>query len=282
MNRRSYYSMRTRRLNKGAGLTLDEFRDFFMATYTSFESRGYFQERLGINCTDGYQPGTVGDVELYARRRIRRKGLFPIWQRKDDLNEDEIFDLIEFLFDHASQPVDEGYYHSYSDCGYHYSQFIMGSASDDFRQEINDLLKDYGSGYELSPIGEILTLPGGNLEPLLQAPVPAYDPKNIKGRVDAAVKKFRQRNASRDDRRDATRDLADVLEFLKPQLEKVLDSKDERDLFEIANNFGIRHHNRKQKTNYDEPIWLSWIFYFYLATIHAATRMVTKQREKLQ
>jgi hypothetical protein len=271
--------MRTGR--KGVGLALGELRDFFTATYTSFESRGYFQEGLGINCTDGYQPGTVGDVELYAYRRLRRKRLFPIRERKVGLNEDEIFDLIEFLFDHASQPVDEGRYHSYSDCGYHYDQFIKGSASEEFRQEINDILKDYGSGYELSPMGEILTLPGGNLEPLLQAPGPTYDPKNIQGRVDAAVQKFRRRNASREDRRDATRDLADVLEFLKPQLQKVLAAKDERDLFEIANNFGIRHHNPKQKTNYDEPIWLSWIFYFYLATIHAATRMISKRQDKL-
>lgn len=42
------------------------------------------------------------------------------------------------------------------------------------------------------------------------------------------------------------------------------------DLFQIANEFGVRHHNQKQKqkTNYDERIWLSWMFYYYLANIH--------------
>ncbi len=274
--------MRTGRLKKSEGLTLEEFRDFFLVTYTAFESKGYFQEYLGINCVDGYEPGLVGDVEGYAYRKIRRKGLFPIWERKADLSEDEIFDLIEFLFDHASQPIAEGYYHDYGNCGYHYKKFKKGTANAEWREEINALLRDYGSGYELSSRGEILLLPGGNLEPLLQAPVPTYDQRNIQIRVNTAVDKFRRRGASREDRRDAIRDLADVLEFLRPKLKKVLLSKDESDLFEIANNFGIRHHNSKQKTDYDPTIWLSWIFYFYLATIHAGTRMIDKQRAKPQ
>ena len=46
----------------------------------------------------------------------------------------------------------------------------------------------------------------------------------------------------------------------------------ERDLFNLANNFGIRHHNDHQKTSYDANIWLSWMFYFYLATIHVVLR----------
>jgi hypothetical protein len=51
-------------------------------------------------------------------------------------------------------------------------------------------------------------------------------------------------------------------------------------LFNIANNFGIRHHNEKQKTDYDESIWLSWIFYYCLATIHAALRLIEKKEQK--
>ncbi|MCB0354812.1 MAG: hypothetical protein KDD64_14855 [Bdellovibrionales bacterium] len=279
MRKRSYYSVRTGKLDASEGLSLEELREFFVTSYTEFEEKGFFQERLGINCTDGYIAGTVGDVELYSFRVLRRKGLFPIWQRKEELTEDEIFDLIEFLYDHASQPIDEGHYHSFCDCGYHFSEFIKGSASDEFRASLNDILKDYGEGFELSKDGEILTRPGGSLDPLLQVDVPGEDPKNIAERVETAVKKFRQRSSSWDQRRDAIRDLADVLEFLRPELKQVLNTKDEAALFEIANNFGIRHHNLNQKTDYDQPIWLSWIFYFYLATIHAATRMIEKKNK---
>jgi hypothetical protein len=82
-----------------------------------------------------------------------------------------------------------------------------------------------------------------------------------------------------DERRDAIRDLADVLEYLRPQLKAVLNKKDEAAIFEIANNFGIRHHNQSQRTDYDKPIWYSWIFYFYLATIHAAVRLIDRKDE---
>ena len=67
-----------------------------------------------------------------------------------------------------------------------------------------------------------------------------------------------------------------MLEYLRPQLKDVLHSKDEGDLFNIANNFAIRHHNDRQRGNYDPNIWTSWMFYFYLATIHAAQRMIQR------
>jgi len=277
MSDRKYYSVRTGRLRGSPELSLQMLREFFVALYESFENKGFFQERLGINCVDGYIDGSVGDVALYSFRKLRRKDLFPIWSRKDDLTEDEIFDVIEFLYDHVSQPVpSSGNYHSWNQCGNHYSEFVQGTAQEEFRNEINDLLSDYGDGFELSPKGEILSLPGGSLQPLLQASVPSDDSSNVTIRVEAAVEKFRRRKSSIEDRRDAIRDLSDVLEYLRPQLKKVLRSQDEADLFNIANNFGIRHHNERQKIDYDRPIWLSWIFYFYLATIHAAVRLVEK------
>ena len=51
-----------------------------------------------------------------------------------------------------------------------------------------------------------------------------------------------------------------------------LTSNDEKDLFNIANSFGIRHCNDKQKTDYDSALWLSWMFYYYLATVHVLLR----------
>jgi hypothetical protein len=278
VNDRRSYSQRAGRFNESPEISLALLREFFVAIYTTFESKGYFQERFGINCTDGYTPGSVGDVGLYSFRRLRRKDLFPIWGKGDNLSEDEIFDLIEFLYDHATQPIQSsGHYHQWNDCGYHYSEFIQGTAQEEFRKEVNDILRDYGEGFELSAKGEILSLPGRTLEPLLQAVIPSRETENITSRVELAVEKFRRRRSSLEDRRDAIRDLSDVLEYLRPQLDRVLSKQDESDLFNIANNFGIRHHNRKQKTDFDKAVWYSWIFYFYLATIHAAVRLLEKR-----
>ena len=63
-------------------------------------------------------------------------------------------------------------------------------------------------------------------------------------------------------------------QYVKPRLHEFLTHQDESDLFKIANNFGIRHHNDRQRTNYDTAIWLSWMFYFYLATIHVVLRKI--------
>jgi hypothetical protein len=60
--------------------------------------------------------------------------------------------------------------------------------------------------------------------------------------VNVAIDKFRRCGSTASDRRDAIRDLADILEFLRPQTKAVLTQQDESDLFNIANNFGIRHH----------------------------------------
>jgi len=81
------------------------------------------------------------------------------------------------------------------------------------------------------------------------------------------------------ERKECIRELADVFEWLKKTkgLGGVLDGKDDSALFEIANTFAIRHHNPKQKGNYDAAIWYSWMFHFYLATYHASVRLLVKK-----
>jgi hypothetical protein len=56
-------------------------------------------------------------------------------------------------------------------------------------------------------------------------------------------------------------------------MKDVMLPKDEGELFHLANGFAIRHNNRKQRGDYDRPVWLAWSFYVYLATIHAVLRV---------
>lgn len=145
-----------------------------------------------------------------------------------------------------------------------------------FGTRSTQILAEYGPGYELTPNGEIIEVGLKGLRDLERAPAPPADPRDVNARMDAAIDKFRRRGATVNDRRDAIRDLADVLEFLRPRAKEVLTSKDEADLFELANRFGIRHHRADQKTQYDTAIWHSWMFYYYLAAIHATTRLIAK------
>jgi hypothetical protein len=111
--------------------------------------------------------------------------------------------------------------------------------------------------------------------------LPTPEPDNVAARVGTAKMKFRRYRSSDSDRRDAIRDLADVFEYLRPQLQEVLTNKDDKVLFNIANNFSIRHHNVQQQGTYDKTIWYSWMFHFYLASIHACLRFLEKQKPRL-
>lgn len=188
-----------------------------------------------------------------------------------------IFDMIEFLHDHCSKGL-KGYYHNWNQCGYHYDEFNDAEGQSYFRELINPILKDYENGFEVSENGELLILSESGLDNLFKANLPTGEKENVADRIQKASIKFRRHNASLDDRRLVVRELADVLEFLKPSIKKVLNKKDENDLFNIANNFGIRHHNADQQTDYDKAIWCSWMFYFYLATLHTVMRLINKQK----
>ena len=74
------------------------------------------------------------------------------------------------------------------------------------------------------------------------------DPENIENRINSAILKFRSYRSSQEERRDAVRNLADILEFLKPKLKLVLTQKDESDLLIllIILVFAIIMINREQ------------------------------------
>ena len=281
MRNKPYYSARTGKNPLAARLDLDALKYLFKSLFVYFEDEGYFQEALGYDCVDaGFVPGSLGhDLEGALLLEIRKQGLTPIRSRIDTYTEDDLFDILEFLYEHCSKPVDR-VYHSWGECGWHCKTFDQEPGRQEYRAKVNKVLALYGSGYELSVDGEILTLADTGLDALFEAPIPDVDPDNISSRVEAARNKFRRFRSSLDERRDAIRDLADVLEFLRPKAKKVLASKDESDLFNLANNFGIRHHNDEQKTQYDKPIWLSWMFYYYLATIHAVVRLIEKKNSE--
>ena len=146
---------------------------------------------------------------------------------------------------------------------------------------MREVLRRYCDGFELSETGDVLSLVPEGLESLFDADINHPDKNNVGKRVLAAKLLFRMRDkeaGSFQNRKNAVRELADVLEFLiKKSQEKILHKEDERDLFEIANRFGIRHHNIDQKTDYDKDVFLSWIFYYYLASIHACVHLLKRK-----
>jgi hypothetical protein len=270
---RRYYSSR----NYPKNISVEELYQKLQSLYLLFREKDYFKKKTGI--TQRHIPEEImHEAAVYLPFQP-----FPIskWSQ-DKIKEENIFDTLEFLFDRVSKPgelVDLT-----NETGFNYYDYISyddKSGQEEFREKANIFLSDYKTGFELSKTGQILAKGTDGLQYILDADIIPYDEINVDNKVKDAIKKWRNRQLSLSEKKDAIRELADVFEWLKKtkNLENVLDNKDESALFDLANNFGIRHHNPNQKTNYDSSIWYSWIFHFYLATYHASIRLLLKKEK---
>jgi hypothetical protein len=270
---RRYYSSR----NKRTPLTLDELCYKAQHLYLLFRDRDYFKGKAGIT-----KEKLPEDITHLAAVALSFE-LFPVthW-REDEITGDRVFDLLEFLFDYVSKPgevvdmVTNENWH-YSD----YGDYDDLAGQKEFREQANAFLCDYEEGFELTKDGSVLASGSGNMQQILNAEIEPYDEKNVDSKVRNAILKWRNRHLSLTEKKEAIREIADVFEWLKKtkRLDRVLDKKDESAIFEIANNFAIRHHNPQQKTNYDKVIWYAWMFHFYLATYHATIRLLLKEEK---
>lgn len=277
MIKRNYYSVRTGKISPDQQVNFEVLKKLFSVTYNKLNTDGYFQKYFGINCEDGYIPGELGEeIEAMIFVNLRKDNLYPIYQNLPNYTEDDFFDIIEFLYDHCSKGLN-GHYHNWNNCGYHYEEFNDIEGQKQYRELLNPILREYKDGFEISESGEILILSDNGLSNLFEADIPTNEKENVSNKINSAILKFRRYKSTLDDRREAIRELADVLEFIRPAIKEHLNKKDENDIFNIANNFGIRHHNKDQQTEYDKVIWYSWIFYYYLATLHAVLRMTNKK-----
>jgi hypothetical protein len=270
------YFSEQRGLRKGYGIT--ELRILVRDLYKGLVEREHLKEWLGYDCIDaGEVPGTGGsnpgrDVVL----EVGRADIWPPDPVAGNWPEDAIFDFLQFIGEKVSSAVPEtGHLHSYNGCGWHDEDFVPEPARGEYVTRVNKILGRYGDGWEMKPSFEIVERAPTGTGKLLTVKLPTGVDANTRRRVQAAVDKFRRRSSSREDRRDAVRDLGDVFEPLREQATKHMGKGDVSDLFNILNNFDIRHNNELQKSDYD-TVWLTGLFYHYLTMIHVLTHQIDR------
>jgi len=152
------------------------------------------------------------------------------------------------------------------------------------REAINDDLALYTPPYKMLENGQIVLLDGGTISELVDEGLKLKKSSGVKtSSIDAlhqSVYHYMKRSASLADKKAALKEVADSLESLRPKVKESLLSDDERDLFNIANNFAIRHQNSKQKSDYDLSIWYDWMFQVNLAALITVIKTIQNQEQR--
>ena len=263
---RTYYSQRQGFRRTDVSFT--QLRQVVDGLYDDWDRAGLFQQWFGYDCVDaGVVPGKAGaHPDAYVFRETLSDRLWPVPQYILTWSESELFDGIEFMWEHASAGVDEHSYHSWNNCGYHFSKFDQRAGRDRLRRELNPVLALYSPGYELTKEGEVSAILKPHIAQLVEMPLPTESPAEVRRAIHRAVHLYRHRSSGKDEWREAARELADAFEFLRDQTRMVLAGKDDDLIFELANRFHVRHSKSGQISQYD-PRWLRWIIEFYLSTL---------------
>jgi hypothetical protein len=247
----------------------------FIALVCELDDSGYFEKRFGKDCVDDAR-GDVPDVLI--QRELGVEGLWPLEHCRlvDDM--DLFFDVVELLHDHVSRPLTRSW-HGYCECGWHHSIFEIESGRVLYRWRVNKILERSDLGLRLAEKATISAV--SSPSPM----TPAHSSFTLRARDDGepadqvrhALALFRQRGADRNQKRSAVAALALVLEERRHSvLADALAKSDRGALFDIANNFHVRHQDAKQKRDYDD-FYLDWIFWLYLASIELTNRVIDEQ-----
>lgn len=245
-------------------------RSLFHILIESCNTRDYLQQAFGYHCVDrGRIPGIHGTS--FSEYVLLHTGIEipdPIEDNLDSIDDIEVLTLHEVLYDLVAEGT-HGDYHSWSNCGWHYNRFARVKAPAYVLEYANKYLPYFETGYLLKDDGEIELILDERTAPLLAERLPSSAGDAAQDQVDHAVQVFRRGTSSWRERRSAVKELADVLEPLRGEIGQLLTSQDESDMFNLLNNFSIRHQKDGQKNEYDRPIFLTWLFYIQLSTIHA-------------
>ncbi|WP_328607155.1 hypothetical protein OG943_45965 [Amycolatopsis sp. NBC_00345] len=152
-------------------------------------------------------------------------------------------------------------FHSYGGCGWHYSQFAFEPGRALYRWRVNQLLARSDLGLRLADDGEDigrLVAVTDDARADLVTRLANQPPGRTSDRVRHGIALYRARGSTEHDKRSAILVLAGIIEERRQLLKDNLVKKDEGALFDIANNFALRHQDLKQQRDYD-PVFLDWI-----------------------
>jgi len=246
--------------------------------------RGYFARELTVRDVVSQAPLVTGAPSLLQGQLGWGPPNWPL-DPNDVTEEGRLFDVIEVLHRHVARPraIQPGWDDGYGD-GYPptYDDFSPAIGRAIYRHHVNKMLDEAQVPLRLADDGEdaglLVTVTNDARTDLLQTMTTRTDP-TTRDEVRHAISLFRSRGATREDKRLACFELGRVLEARRRLLQANVFSGDEDDLFQIANRFDVRHASERQKADYN-PLFLDWVFWWFLATIELTDRLLSEQSGK--
>ena len=195
---------------------LDVAKRYVLSVLNGLLDRGYYAEAFGYACArEGRVDGYAGsDVEAYARV-VGGPEVWPPGTYVAGWDLSGLVRALRFYYQEVAEPtpyVD----HSAYGCGMHprESDGELGRAR--FRAKINEVLTRLDPRMQSTPAGEVVAVIPAGLAHLLQVSPAGTVGDQYAAAIGAATSKF-IRAASASDQKDAVRDLADLLERLRPE-----------------------------------------------------------------
>ena len=261
-----YWFERQRRVTvKASNKTL---ASAFVDLITEFCEFDYFPRILPKPCVDD-SSSLDADPSARISRAIHMRVAWPLDESPDPISDDLLYSVIEYFYDQAQRPRTR-FFHSYADCGWHYSDHNHESGAAVYRWRVNELLDRYQTEYRLGKQGpekgRLIRHADLDLDDLAGTLIAATEGTDD-DKIAANIRLYRLRESNAHEKRAAIAQLAGILERYRKQSKgSALPKGDESDLFNIFNNFSIRHDNAQQKGDYGDE-YLDWIFWTTLAAI---------------
>lgn len=268
-----FYNERNGLIDGPIQIGLDELRILFYRIYQTMDDEGYFE--AGFNGLEQINYGNAVRLkppilypspDVYFLTKGGHNNLYPIDRHFTEYSEGDLFTVIEILYSCT------GKYERQERGGY---IFVQDEYKPIFAEHINSILKFYDEGYYLEPVqGFIMKMPNEALQELLADDVAEILDEDVMGRLKGAATSFYRFDADLEQKRQAIFTLAGILEPIRAELKETLNNvyeinKNTHDklIFDIVNNFDIRHNKEGQYTEYQREIWYDWMMQYYTSVI---------------
>ena len=279
-----YYKKRNGLLQNFISINVDDLKRYWLEIYKYFQEKGYFKlAETGVRQANHiYEPQFAPSPEQYFLLHLGKKGMWPIEENLSKYTLEDIFTVIEM------------YYNKIANCKWaenedgEYDWIIeTQQPRSEYSQYVNNILKLYKEGYYLElEHGFIMSTPNEALRNQLEGKHTEI-PDEIYERLKSACNDFYRFNSTEEGKRKAIASLADILEQIRQELQDVLNSeygidkkKHDACIFNIVNNFYIRHDNKNQKKSYSQEIWYDWMMQYYTSTIITYYRLIKKHEKE--